>query len=511
MSRQFSERELLAWAQANPAAARRRLAKQRAEESLIDFVELMWPVLHPGTPFVNGWAIREIARHLEAITNGVIRRILINVPPGFSKSLLTSVFWPAWEWGPRNMPHHSFFSSSYSENLSLRDNGKCLRLIQSPEYQELWGDRVQLDPKKTGERKFALKGTGWKLASSVTGTGTGERGDRVVLDDLLSAQEVASSAALDTCLQYFTEVIPSRINNDRSAILLIMQRLHERDPAGHILSNDLAYDRLILPMEYEPEHPYPSKTTLGFKDPRTEPGELLWPERFSRTFLDTDMYPQLRSWGGEYAVASQMQQRPAPRGGGMFKRDDFQRISINDVPPGGTDVRGWDLAGSKDGRAPYTVGLKMRRAQKDGRTHYYITDVVRGRWTPAEVRQHILAAAQRDGRGTMQDLPQDPGQAGLAQKHDLAQLLDGFVFRITPESGSKEDRARPLAAQVESHNVSVVDAPWTDQFLQEAAVFPAGTFKDQVDAASRAYASLLRQTQASPGVGAELVPMDPIE
>lgn len=423
-------------------------------------------------------------------------------------SLITNVFHPAWEWGPRNMPHLRHFSSSYSENLTLRDNGRCLKLIQSPQYQTLWGDRVKLDPKKTGERKFALLGTGWKLASSVTGTGTGERGDRVLLDDLLSAQEVSSDAALDTCLQYFTEVIPTRINDDDSAIIVIAQRLHERDPIGHILEHNLPYERLILPMRREEDHPFPSSPRYAGLDPR-KPGELLFPERFSEERVRSDE-EVMRSWGGEFAVASQMYQRPVPRAGGLFKRDSIRRVPLHEVPPG-EDVRGWDLAGSKDGRAAWTVGLKLRRVRAERSVQYYVTDVRRGRWSPAQVRAQILQAAQDDGRACRQCLPQDPGQAGLAQRHDFAAMLDGYDFSISVESGSKEDRARPIAAQAESGNVFVVDAPWTALFLAEVGSFPGGSYKDQVDALSRSHAQLLRLVQASTGAGAEVVTPDDAE
>lgn len=496
---------LARWALANPEEALLRLKKPAAERSLLEFVRLMWPVLEPGRPFVSGWVIEAVAAHLEAVTDGKLNRLLINVPPGFCKSLLSSVFWPAWEWGPRNKPHLRHFSSSYSENLTLRDNAKCLKLIQSDVYQKLWGDRVHLDPKKTGERKFALLETGWKLASSVTGTGTGERGDRVVLDDLLSAQEVASDASMNAVLQYFTEVIPTRVNDDQSAIVLIMQRLHERDPAGHVLSHDLAYDRLIIPMEYEPDHPFPSRTALGFEDPRTRSGELAWPERFSKDFLERDVYPTLRSWGGEFAVSSQMQQRPAPRGGGLFKLDNLTLCNRQDVPRG-DDVRGWDLAASKDGRAAYTVGALVRRGTDN---RYYVLDVRRGRWTPGEVRREILQAARDDG--CPQDLPQDPGQAGVAQKADFANLLDGYPFWVSTESGSKEDRARPLASQIEVGNVSVVRGAWNDALLRELETFPAGMYKDQVDALSRAHSRLMRNYRASPGAAAECVTPEPID
>jgi predicted phage terminase large subunit-like protein len=472
----------------------------------------MWRVLEPARPLVRGWALETMCAHLEAVTDGRIQNLLICVPPGFSKSLLVNVLWPAWELGPRNRPHYRYFTAAYAEHLTIRDNRKTLKLLDSEPYQKLWGDRVQVDPDQRAKTNFATTQTGWKLASSVGGTATGERGDRVLIDDALSAADAESDAKIQEMLYWWTEVIPTRINDaSSSAMVVIAQRLSERDIPGHILQHEAAnWSRLILPMEYEKDHPYPSETALGFKDPRTQEGALLFPERFSSEYLETVLKPRFRSIGGEYSVAGQLQQRPSPRGGGIFKRDALLFVQSTEVPPG-EDVRGWDLAGSKDGRAAFTVGVKMRRSSRDGRAHYYILDVVRGRWSPAEVRQQIRAAAQRDGRACLQDLPQDPGQAGLAQKHDLAQLLDGYVFSITTESGSKEDRARPLAAQVESGSVSVVRAAWTDQFVAELATFPAGAFKDQVDALSRAYARLLRQTRSSVGGAPRLVVLDPVD
>jgi predicted phage terminase large subunit-like protein len=219
----------------------------------------------------------------------------------------------------------------------------------------------------------------------------------------------------------------------------------------------------------------------------------------------------MSSWGGDFAISGQFQQRPAPRGGGMFKRDWIKVVDLHEVPSGGQRARGWDLAGSRDGRAAFTVGARLERHERDGRAVYYVTDIVRDRLTPGQVRDKILACAVRDGRSVTQDLPQDPGQAGLAQKHDLAGLLDGYSFSITPESGSKEDRARPLAAQAEAGNLHVVRAPWTEALIRELTTFPAGAYKDQVDALSRAYARLLRSRRSSVGGSPVVVEAEPSE
>src|SRR5437879_541448 len=111
------------------------------ETKLIDFIEYVWPVVEPATPFVRGWAIDAICEHLEAVTSGEITRLLINVPPGFTKSLITDVFWPAWEWGPRNMPHMRYVCASYAQHLTVRDNNRFRNVISNRRFKKHWGTR----------------------------------------------------------------------------------------------------------------------------------------------------------------------------------------------------------------------------------------------------------------------------------------------------------------------------------------------------------------------------------
>src|SRR6266478_3362800 len=114
------------------------------EKSLIEFMDYMWEVCEPAIPFIRGWAIEAIAEHLEAVTRGEIRRLLINVPPGFSKSLLTDVFWPAWEWGPQNHPSYRYICASYASHLTERDNMRCRNVVMNDRYQRLWGNRFKI-------------------------------------------------------------------------------------------------------------------------------------------------------------------------------------------------------------------------------------------------------------------------------------------------------------------------------------------------------------------------------
>lgn len=456
--------------------------KTLCESSLREFIKHAWHVLEPSNKFVTGWHIDAICTHLEAVTKGDIKRLLINVPPGFMKSLTTEVFWPAWEWGPKNLPHTRYVSASYSADLTIRDNIKMRRLIESEWYQSHWGDRFCFTEDQNAKIKFENNRTGFKLATSVGGLGTGERGDRFIIDDPHNVKDGESDVKRGTTLLWMSETVPTRLNNPKeSAIVCIMQRVHELDVSGMILAEELGYEHLMLPMEFDPERR--CKTSIGFFDPRTEDGELLWPGRHGPDEIKRD-----KKALGSYAYAGQYQQSPSPRGGGMFQRHWFSLVDA--IPVGGKSVRAWDLAASEGDAAAWTVGAKLKRTS-DGMI--YIEDVVRFRGSPSQVEKTIAMVAESDGFDTTISLPQDPGQAGKAQKRWLAAGLIGYEVRFSLESGTKEMRAQSLASQAESGNVRVALGSWNNIFFDELTKFPVSKFKDQVDACSRAMSELIRK------------------
>ncbi len=438
--------------------------------SLAGFVREAWHVVEPSVAYVHGWHIDAICRHLEAVTSGEITRLLINVPPGTMKSLLCGVFWPAWEWGPKNRPEMRYLGSSYSEHYAKRDNRRMRDLVASEWYQTLWGDRVKLT--RSGEMAFANTRTGFRQGVPFSRL-TGGRGDRVIIDDPHSVDGAESEAERLSTIRTFRESVPTRLNDpQRSAIVVVMQRLHEADVSGTILSLGLGYEHLMLPMEFEPERC--CRTSIGFVDPRREEGELLFPERFSRAVVERDKVPL-----GSYAVAGQFQQRPSPRSGGLFQRGDFEIVDA--VPAGAKRCRAWDFAASKarPGRQPdWTVGLRM--AEADG--IFYVETVARGRWSPAEVERNLKNMATQDGPTVMIRMPQDPGAAGKADAETKIKLLAGFPLRVLSITGDKATRAKPASAQAEAGNVKLLRGDWNEAFLDEICAFPNAQFDDQVDA-----------------------------
>ena len=310
------------------------LDKAEAAESLVAFIRMAWSVVEPGQPYTHGWHIDAICEHLEAITDGheledgtPYNRLLINVPPGTMKSLITNVFWPAWEWGPCNMPHLRYVCAAHKvENLSARDSRRMRQLITSEWYQARWGEQVKLAKDQNEKLNFVNSVGGFRIATAITSL-TGIRGDRVLLDDPHSVDSAASDTQRQTEVTTFLEAIPTRLNDPiRSSIVIIMQRLHEEDVSGVILDKRLGYDHLMLPMEFDPSRAFPTK--LGFIDPRTEAGELLFPERFPAEVVARD-----KKVMGPYATAGQFQQEPTPRGGGVIKREWWRLYEASVFPP----------------------------------------------------------------------------------------------------------------------------------------------------------------------------------
>ena len=505
----------------DPTELLSQLDQMESEENLRRFIELGWHVLEPSRQFSGGWHIDAVCEHLTAVSEGKLTRLLINVPPGCMKSLTTDVFWPAWEWGPRNRPDLRYVASSYSQDLTVRDNRRTRNLIRSSWYQDKWGDRFNLVDDQNAKVRFDTNKSGFKLATSVGGLGTGERGDRFVIDDPHNVKDGESEKKRTEAILWFTETVPTRVNDpEESAIIIIMQRVHEGDVSGEALARDLGYEHLMLPMEFEPErrcysivkptymesklekvHYNPRHHTwqkeipeeedlVGGEvvsdrrylvDPREEENELLWPDRMTRPVVERD-----KKALGAYASAGQYQQRPAPRGGGMFQRSWFE---IVDAAPANGDVcRGWDLAATETTTAAFTAGVRMRRTLSG---IIYIEHCLRMRGSPSKVEDAILNTASQDGINVKISIPQDPGQAGKSQVKYMAGLLIGYNAHFSPESGSKELRATGLSAQAEVGNVKIVRGPWNGDFFDELETFPNSKYKDQVDAASRAFAQLL--------------------
>lgn len=457
-------------------------------ETLHDFIRAAWHIVEPGRALIGNWHIDAIADHLTAVRDGQIRRLLINIPPGHSKSLLVSVFFPAWMWS--HSPQWRVLTGSYANDLALRDAVKARSILESNWFAETYRPTWRLSGDQNVKSYYANSERGFRGVMSVGGKTTGHRADAVVIDDPLSVMDSYSAAKREEACRWIDQAASNRLSDMRTgAIVLMMQRVHEKDPSGHILAQG-GYEHLCLPSLFDPARR--ATTSIGWSDPRTTAGELLFPEMFPQEVLDGELRRL-----GQYGFSGQHQQAPAPDEGGIFKADSFPIVKRPPVMPKAVRVRRWDLAATTKG-GDYTVGLLM--AFYDDA--FWIEDVVRVQLEPGARNQTIRATAELDKTtyGTVTTIvPRDPGSAGIDTVITLKSLLRGFPVGEDRETQSKETRARSgahgesLAAQASIGRVRLYEAPWNAAFIEEAKMFPHGAHDDMIDAAVGAFSRLIRQ------------------
>jgi len=445
-------------------------------KTLVGFIREAWHVLEPRAEFILSPHIELICAHLEAVTRGEITRLIIEIPPGCMKSLIVSVFWPAWEWA-MGYSTYRYLCTSYEKTLTDRDNDRCKALIESDWYQERW---PLIELTTAGVYSFQNTATGWRLGAPFASL-MGKRGDRLIIDDPLSVKTVEYKNQLAEVTRLFREGALSRLNSlTKSAMVGIWQCTGPRD-IGRVW-REVVPDTVVvmLPMTFEKSR---RCVTRWGADWRKEEGELLEPIRFPREAVEAQ-----KKGLGPHAYAAQYQQRPTAREGGMFQRKWFDGKIIDRVPADAKitrRVRKWDLAASapSDSTDPdFTVGLKMSTDD----TSYYIENVNRFQKSAHEVRKEVKATAEIDGKETHIHLNEDPGQAGKEQAQSYIAMLAGWRVRADRETGDKGTRAEPFADQCEAGNVYLVRGAWNEEFIDELCAFPKG-HDDQVDGGAGAF------------------------
>ncbi|HUK89449.1 MAG TPA: phage terminase large subunit [Blastocatellia bacterium] len=568
------------------AVRRALLARRRAVDTsrlpLREFVRQSWRILEPFTPFVDNWHIGLICEYLEAVSAGELLRLVINVPPRHMKSILVTVDFPAWEWTFN--PSLKFFCGSYVAALSTQHSVACRRLIESEWYRKRWGHICSLMPDQNEKTRYETTALGSRLAVQV-GTGTGASADRVILDDPNNADEVESDAAREKTIDWFRSTASQRLNDaKRSAIVIVMQRLHERDLCGYVLGELGGFTHLCLPAEYEPPRfvqvqsradvststgeatekiepadvpgirseqeaspldrtdasaaapdsplePTPSEAAAGTEtttlisspaasgvginavrlpesikhsDPRTERGELLWPGRWNREYVEL----QKRTLGS-YRAAGQLQQRPSPAEGGILKRRwwRFWRQPRESYPPvllrleDGTFLeleasplpeslanylQSWDLAFKDTASSAYVVGQVWAKKGAD----CFLLDQAREKLDFPETLKAIERMTAKWPNCKVK-LVEDKAN-GPAVIATLKSKISGLI-PVEP-GGSKEARAHAVSPFIESGNVYLPhpgSARWVAELIEEATAFPNGAYADQVDAMTQALNRLM--------------------
>ena len=478
------------------AAIKREQDRRAASGSLYEFVRQAWPIVEPGIQFIASWHIEAICEHLEAISAGELRKLLINIPPRHSKSTIVSVMFPMWEWLAQ--PEQKYLCASYSGNLSIRDNLKARRLIQSPWYQERWGHMFTLAGDQNAKQRFENDKTGYRLATSVGGTATGEGGSRLILDDPHSAQEAQSDTMRETALEWFDVVWSTRLNDPkRDAMITIMQRLHERDISGHIIDDIGGWEHLMIPAEWDGKR---RKTTLGTYDPRTKVGELICPERFGPREIT-----ELKQLLGVYGTAGQLQQDPQPAQGGILKTKHI-RLWPHDkgLPQFEYVLQSYDCAFTEKSSGDPTACTVWAVFTHEGQRQVMLIDAWDDHLSYPELREKAIKGWQTEYGGPTKHMPfvraRRPDRVLVEAKASGQSLLQDLRLARVPAIGynpgnaDKVSRAHQAAPTLELEVVWVPESgknhghpvSWASAFMKQLNKFPVAEHDDYVDTFTQA-------------------------
>lgn len=445
----------------NPEAIRKALT----EKDFYFFVTQAWSVIDPA-PMVQARHIKIICDTLQKCATREIQNLVINVPPGHSKSLITTVFFPAWVW--INSPQERFICASHSLRLATDHSVLCRTLIESRWYQDRWGDRFRLKADNNLKTAFSNDRGGHRHIAS-PGIGTGDSAEFVLVDDAHEIGNIGADA-LAKVTSWFDTTLGSRIRDPELGVRIVIgQRVCVGDLTDHVLKSG-NYKHLCFPSEYDPNHPHPCE-----EDWRTGECEPLWPERYSSEKLQ-----ELKVQFGSAAYATLHQQRPTPAGGNIIKTEWLRYYSAAELPATfDMKVMSWDLA-SKDGKDnDYSVGQVWGKKGGD----CYLLDQIKGKWEFPELIRQFKAFIAKHPTVTLRLIEDTSNGTPLIQT--LRREISGII-PVRP-SKSKIERLNALSPIFESGNVLLPSgAPWLSDFVAELTSFPNAPHDDCVDAASQA-------------------------
>jgi predicted phage terminase large subunit-like protein len=446
---------------------------------LYEFMRLAWPAVEPGK-FIPNWHLAVVCQALERVSAGQERRLVINIPPGCGKSSLVSVFWHAWLWGARAegpQPWRKSIAASFDLALTMRDSLKLRGLIETPWYAQRWGKDLGgvgvLKTKDAQETQgiWWTTGRGFRFSTTTPkGRLTGWHGHDLVLDDPVKPQEVTGGGpearrVLDAAWRWWNTTASTRkADPEDFNRVVIMQRLHTEDVAARCIKE--GYTLLSLPMEWSKAKSVVPDWTL---DPRTKPGELLWPGRFSQ-----DVVTDMRTTLGPRDASAQLDQDPVPDQGVVFQREWFNQRH-REIPSGAEWIQSWDLTSKGGTSSDYCCGLVMAKAG----SRVYVVDQV---WSKLDFVGQVRAILDLSNKWpqTRVKLIEDKAN-GSAVESVLRDQIPGVVL-VNPEGG-KVARANAVTGYCEAKNVSLPEgADWALDFVEELVSFPVSAHDDRVDA-----------------------------
>jgi len=443
------------------------------------FIGKTFQTIDPGTPYLNNWHIHLIAEYLEAARHGEINRIIINMPPRVLKSICVSVAWPAWLLG--HNPSSRIMAASYAAPLSIKHSLDCRMVIQSPWYRYVFPG-VDIVRDQNEKHKFMTTARGFRFATSVGGSTTGEGGNFLILDDPLSPAQAMSAISRELANHWFDHTFASRLNDkEKGVIVLVMQRLHPQDLTGYLLAKG-GWKHLSLPAVATAKEIH----DFGTAKYRREVGELLHPERENQKLIE-----RAKIELGSAAFAAQYQQQPLSEETAMVRPWWFKRYTV--APAAERIVQSWDTAIKSEAKHDATVCLTF--AEHQGKSYLLDAQVFRAEYPDLKRAFYSIASTWKPHAILIED--RASGQQLLQDARREAALP---LIARNPKS-DKITRFAAVSALMEAGRVALPEkAKWLTDFEAELFAFPNGAHDDQVDALTQYLDWLRAETWGKLGI-----------
>jgi predicted phage terminase large subunit-like protein len=450
----------------------RRATAEACRTSFFRFLKELWGEIIQEEPVFN-WHIEYLCNELQTLLENVIQRkpklydLIINIPPGSTKSTICAQMFPAWAW--TRDPSLRFITGSYSADLALEHADYTRDIVKSDTFQRLFPD-MTIRASKDLKSNYRTSGGGQRFSTSIGGTVTGTHAHVIIVDDPLNPKKAASPVELKNAADWMDRTLSTRkVDKAITPTILIMQRLAQDDCTGMMLGKKgKALKHICLPAD--DDWPIsPPELAERYRDQ----GGLLDPVRLGRAVLD-----EAKIDLGSFGYAGQFGQQPRPTEGGLFKLEWWQRYRFIKDP--GYIVQSWDTAFKKTKDAAYSVCETWR----EGRDGYYLIDVWRQKVEYPELKRAVLDQYNKHAPDVV--LIEDKA-SGQSVVQELRRDTRVPLVAITPKSGDKEMRAETVAPLVEAGKCFIPeDGAWVAEFLDELTFFPNAKYKDQVDAFSQA-------------------------
>jgi len=412
-----------------------------------------------------------ICTAIERVVLGRTKRLIINVPPRSGKTELAVINSIAWCMG--NFPDSEFIHASYSKRLATNNTFNARAIMQHEAHAQVFGPpNIRHDSNAKDEFRTEEGGVVYATGNegTITGYGAGKMrshfGGAIIIDDPHKAGECDSDTMRQNVLDWFSTTMESRKNSPDTPIIVIMQRLHEDDLSGFLLrgGNGEHWDNLCIPAV-------------------NDAGESFWPEQFP-----IDDLRRLEATN-VYRYAGQYQQRPAPKGGGIFKDEWWRYYKALPVLEYRTIYV--DTAQKTKEANDYSVFQCWgRTAQGQG----VLIDQIRGKWDAPDLLTQARAfwskhkALSNPARLRAMKVEDKASGTGLIQ----TLKREGVPVIAIQRNIDKVTRAMDVVPMIQSGNVLLPeDAPWLSDYLAEASVFPNGAHDDQLDPTIDAIADML--------------------